>query len=194
MEGKDVPVQAWGDVRNSESNVGLTVANDTTYGYSGEGNKISLTLLRSSYEPDPYPEIGRRIIKYSLYPHGQDWNPALSAKLSSELNQPFIARRVRNRTGTGPAEWSFLQTMPEDVRVTYLKKEEDGEGMILRLNNLSKKSKETVVEMDCPLKSAEEVDLLEGRGNRSELEISGKNRLGLKMGPEEVKTLKLNPE
>ncbi|KXA95152.1 hypothetical protein AKJ65_02505, partial [candidate division MSBL1 archaeon SCGC-AAA259E19] len=86
MDGKDIPVQKWADVRDSESGRGMTVANDTTYGYAGEDNEISLTLLRSSYEPDPYPEIGRRIIKYSLYPHGRNWTPTLSTKLSAELN------------------------------------------------------------------------------------------------------------
>lgn len=194
MEGKDVPAQEWGDVQNSETNVGLTVANDTTYGYSGRDNKISLTLLRSTYEPDPYPEIGRRIIKYSLYTHGKDWNLALSAKLSTELNRPFIARRVRNETGTRPAKWGFFRKIPENVKVTCLKKELDNKGLILRVNNLSKEPQETVIETELPIKSAEEVNLLEDRKDGSKLKIRERNNLNIKMGPEEVKTLRLNLE
>jgi len=47
---------------------GLLLLNDGKHGHSLDGSTLALTLLRSSYEPDPLPEIGTHSMRMALVP------------------------------------------------------------------------------------------------------------------------------
>ena len=58
--GEEVPALQWAQVTGTSGNkvVGCLVANDCKYGHSLKDSTLRVTLVRSSYDPDPLPEIG----------------------------------------------------------------------------------------------------------------------------------------
>jgi len=64
--GREVPAQKW--VAAS----GLAVFNRGKYGHSLEKNALRLSLLRSSYDPDPFPDLGHHEIQWAIQAFGGD--------------------------------------------------------------------------------------------------------------------------
>lgn len=63
----EVCCHKWADL--SESSYGVAVLNDSKYGCSTHGSKMSLSLLRSSKEPNPDSDIGVHQFGFALMPH-----------------------------------------------------------------------------------------------------------------------------
>jgi len=126
-DGKEVPAQRWGAMVEKDSGIGITIANSHTYSYSGYDNGIALTLLRSSYQPDPLPEMGRHKIRYSVY-FSHDWTPAQATCFGLSFNAPLIPFRAQKKDGDRPSELSFLSVKPSSVLVTAFKKAEEAKG------------------------------------------------------------------
>jgi len=57
----------WADL--SEFGYGVSILNDSKYGFATLGNVMRLSLLRSSKAPDGHADMGRHIIRYALLPH-----------------------------------------------------------------------------------------------------------------------------
>jgi alpha-mannosidase len=75
--------------------------NDCKYGFDVQGNTMRMTILRTSYSPDPNPDQGRHELKYSLYPHRGDWRKALTFRRGYELNHPLETVVVTGRACSG---------------------------------------------------------------------------------------------
>ncbi|KKM78826.1 hypothetical protein LCGC14_1356110, partial [marine sediment metagenome] len=69
--GQEMPALRWIDV--SQADYGVSLINDCKYGHQVQGNSMSLTLLRSPYEPDALPDLGVHHIGYAIYPHRGRW-------------------------------------------------------------------------------------------------------------------------
>src|SRR5699024_2578924 len=63
----EVSGQRWADL--SEGNYGVSLLNDSKYGYDIKGNIMRLSLLRSPKWPDEHADIAHHAFTYSLYPH-----------------------------------------------------------------------------------------------------------------------------
>lgn len=145
--------------------MGVTLVNDCKYGHSVRGDEIKLTLLRSSYDPDPLPELGNHEVRFALVPHGEDWGPSDATKAGCEFNHlpEVIATDVHK--GVLPKERGFLSVSPSNVLLSGVKKAEDDDGLIIRLYETEGRQTEARVHFDPSLvkpdSSAVEVDLLE---------------------------------
>jgi alpha-mannosidase len=53
----------------SEANYGVSVLNDSKYGFATCGNLMRLSLLRSPKAPDAHADMGRHHIKWAIMPH-----------------------------------------------------------------------------------------------------------------------------
>lgn len=84
-DGKDVPGQKWACVTDSEEEQGITITNDSSYGFFAENNKLAVTLLRSSYHPDSIPEFRDRKLEYTVYPDLGNWNTSASHRKGIEF-------------------------------------------------------------------------------------------------------------
>ena len=119
----EVPAQRWADI--SDSRHGFSLLNDCKYGYDAKGNVLRLSLLRSPEYPDPHADEGHHEFTYSLYPHAGGWKQALTIRQGYELNYKLISFPSDRHQGSLPAEYSFVQTQPENIVVTAMKKAED---------------------------------------------------------------------
>ncbi|MDD4644931.1 MAG: glycoside hydrolase family 38 C-terminal domain-containing protein, partial [Bacteroidales bacterium] len=88
VKGQEVPAQQWVDVSDGKN--GIALLNRTKFGHSFEDGQLRLSLLRASYYPDIYPNMGINHIQYSLYPHAGDWTNGVWAE-GENFNVPVYA-------------------------------------------------------------------------------------------------------
>jgi alpha-mannosidase len=127
----EVPAMRWADLGDGKH--GLSVINNSKYGYDAAGNVLRLTLLRSPKWPDPDADMGHHHFHYALYPHAGTWKDALTVRHGWEYNYPLTAVVTTAHAGTLPAEHSFASVAPENVVLTAVKKAEDANGLIFRV-------------------------------------------------------------
>ncbi|KAL7912357.1 glycoside hydrolase family 38 protein [Trichoderma velutinum] len=63
----EVCCHKWADL--SEAGYGVSILNDSKYGFATSGNMVRLSLLRSPKAPDANADMGRHHIKWGILPH-----------------------------------------------------------------------------------------------------------------------------
>jgi alpha-mannosidase len=121
----------WGDV--SDSSGGVSLLNDSKYGWDTRGQRMRLSLLRAPKWPDSTADIGRHAFRYAVYPHAGDWRAAGTVRRGIEFNQPLLAIRAGRHPGLGGHSRSFAAVDAPNVYVTALKRSEDSDARVLRL-------------------------------------------------------------
>jgi alpha-mannosidase len=142
----EVPAQYWADLGDGRH--GLSLINESKFGYDAAGNTLRLTLLRSPKWPDPDADMGHHHFRYALYPHTGTWKDAMTVRHGFEYNYPLTAVVTTAHTGTLPASHSFASVTPENVVLTAVKKAEDAKGLIFRVYEWA--GKESTVEFHVP--------------------------------------------
>ncbi|MDH5689653.1 MAG: hypothetical protein OEZ48_17525, partial [Candidatus Bathyarchaeota archaeon] len=119
-DGREVPALRWVDLSDGE--YGVSLLNDSKYGFDVKGNTIRMTLVRTSYSPDTRPDYGEHEILYSIYPHKGDWKEAQTFRRGYEVNHPLECITVTDpSSGSLPETKSFIQVKPENVVVSCIK-------------------------------------------------------------------------
>lgn len=125
----EVPAHRWADLNDGAC--GVSLLNDSKYGYSCRGNVLGLSLLRSPVYPDPTADEGQHQFTYALYPHAGDWRGG-TLREAQDLNAPLIALPSTATEGTFPMQ-SRLLALPAGLRLSALKLAEDSDAAILRV-------------------------------------------------------------
>lgn len=123
----EVMAHKWADV--SEENYGVSLLNDSKYGYSALGSTLCLTLLKSGKSPDPQADMGEHCFTYSLLPHGGVVTQGDTIAQSHALNLP-----LRVAAGEPVCPGPLLQMDSDAVVVDAIKQAEDGNGIVVRLH------------------------------------------------------------
>lgn len=63
----EVCCHKWADL--SENGYGVSILNDSKYGFATCGNLMRLSLLRAPKAPDAHADMGRHHIRYAILPH-----------------------------------------------------------------------------------------------------------------------------
>jgi alpha-mannosidase len=142
----EVPAMRWADLGDGKH--GLSVINNTKYGYDAVGNLLRLTLLRSPKWPDPEADMGHQHFQYALYPHAGTWKDAMTVRHGYEYSYPLSAQATIAHPGSLPASHSFASVTPENVVLTAVKKAEDAKGLIFRVYEWA--GKDSTVEFHVP--------------------------------------------
>jgi alpha-mannosidase len=142
----EVPAQYWADLGDGKH--GLSIINESKFGYDAAGNVLRLTLLRSPKWPDPEADMGHHHFHYAVYPHAGTWKDAMTVRHGFEYNYPLTAVVTTAHAGSLPSEHSFASVTPENVVLTAVKKAEDAKGLIFRAYEWA--GKESTVEFRVP--------------------------------------------
>ena len=132
----EVPAMRWADLSGAGADGkvrGLSVINNSKYGYDAVGNLLRLTLLRSPKWPDPDADMGHHHFHYALYPHAGTWKDSETVRRGWEYNYPMTAVLTTAHAGTLPASQTFAGVDEKNVVVTAMKKAEDTKGLIFRM-------------------------------------------------------------
>lgn len=125
----------WVDV--SEDGKGLSFLTESKYGWRAKEGLISLNLLRSPMYPAKDADKGIQQFSYALYPHGGDYNDANTQKEATIYNNPLIITK-----GSIDIE-PVITSSNEHVVIETIKKQEEGDGLIVRTFEDSGKEKTT---------------------------------------------------
>lgn len=83
----EVCCHKWADL--SEYGYGVSILNDSKYGFATSGNLMRLSLLRAPKAPDAHADLGRHHIRYGILPHEGplDWR---TVRAGYNFNNPLI--------------------------------------------------------------------------------------------------------
>lgn len=178
----------WADL--SEADYGVSILNDCKYGYDIKDNRMRITLLRASIDPDQEADRGKHEFVYSLYPHLRDWKHGEVVKAGYELNTPLDAMLCTEAAETGieVKEKSFLRMLQANIIIDTMKRAEDGNGWILRLYESIGKKTNGTMQLGLSLEKAYECNLMEDVEEEYAVVSSSLNFI---MKPYEIKTLRL---
>ncbi|MDD3925262.1 MAG: glycoside hydrolase family 38 C-terminal domain-containing protein [bacterium] len=169
VEDMDIPVLRWADITGSVTGIskqaGLTVMTDSKYGYRTGDDFIAVSLIRSSCDPDLYPELGEHRFSLAMHPHYGACDRAAAYRHAISFDQPLIVSQAVLSKGTMPAECSFIEVTNDNLVLSALKQPEDGSGIIIRLYEVTGMDTEAEIHL-CPELLGEKVlvtetDLLE---------------------------------
>lgn len=116
----------------SERGYGVSLLNDSKYGYDIQGSTMRLSLLRAPKWPDATADQGAHDFTYSLYPHTGDWRSAHTLRKAAELNLALPAIAAASQSGHLPPAGSLIGFNGQQVVLDTVKPSEDGQGSILR--------------------------------------------------------------
>ncbi len=182
----EVPAIRWADL--SDSAYGISLLNESKYGYDIKDNVLRLTLLRSPTWPDPMADRGTHRLSYALYPHKGDWRDGDTFQKGYEFNTPLLALFTDSRSGELPLVYSFLKASPSNIILSTAKKSEDRQSLILRLYEAEGQPTQATIDIFRQPKKIFELDLMENR--LRSLPVKG-NALILEFGKSEIKTIEL---
>jgi alpha-mannosidase len=155
----EVPAMNWADL--GDAHQGLSLLNDSKYGYDALGNTLRLTLLRSPTWPDPNADRGTQRFTYVLYPHAGEWKKALTVRRGYELNTPLRTKQVFPHTGEMPASHSFVSVDNPNVMLSAVKKAEDSHALIFRMYEWAGKDGEVKLHVPIGAQYAVETNMME---------------------------------
>jgi alpha-mannosidase len=119
----------------------LMLAADSKYGFRGDDSALSLTLIRSSIDPDPWPEIGAHEIRLALALADSERD---AVRITRCFCHPFSVMAMKNpQPGVLPPRQSLLAVAGDSVVVSGVKVSEDGHDLIVRFYTLSDQAGET---------------------------------------------------
>jgi alpha-mannosidase len=184
----EVPAMRWADLGDGKH--GLSVINQTKYGYDAVGNLLRLSLLRSPKWPEPDADMGHHHFQYALYPHAGTWKEAMTVRRGYEYNYPLTAETTMAHTGALPAEHSLASVPTENVVLTAVKKAEDAKGLIFRVYEWE--GKDATVEFHVPPgATGATVTNLQETPEGSQLAVSG-DEVKAPIHPFEILTIRVD--
>lgn len=132
----DVPANSWAAALPEDRDYSpVMVMTQTKYGFRGIDDSISVTLIRSSYDPDPYPENGIHKFKLAIAVAAEEENRSLIDR-AYEYNHPISFVSGRRHDGVLPVTGSFMSLESGSVAVSAVKLPEadmSGRKLIIRL-------------------------------------------------------------
>jgi alpha-mannosidase len=166
----EVPSYEWFDLTDKDGKYGVTVLQHCKIASDKPNdNTLRLTLLytpgvRDIYLDQATQDWGRHDILYGLYGHQGDWRGGQSEWQARRLNQPLVAFEVGPHEGKLGKAFSLLSVSTPAVDVRAVKKAENSDYIIVRLQELfGQDAKNVSVSLAGAITDAYEVDGQERR-------------------------------
>lgn len=179
----EICAHKWVDL--SRDDYGVALMNDCKYGYKAFDNVLDLALLRSSNSPGELADEGEHEFRYALYPHAGNERMAKVEQTALAFNHPVA---VYEGAATGRLPESFLSVDKANVEITAVKRAEDDDSIIVRLNERDGIGTTAKLTLPEKAKGAFACNLMEQE--REKLPWTG-GALELKLKPFEIVTIGL---
>ena len=183
----EVPALRWADL--GDATAGVSILNDSKYGYDAAGNTLRLTLLRSPVWPDPDADRGSQHFTYAIYPHAGSWKQAQTMHRGYELNTPLTAMQVMPHTGSLGSTHSFVSVVNPNVTLTAVKKAEEADALVFRMFEWAGTASEVKLHVPPGAQYAIESNLME-KVEGAHLLLSG-DTVSLPIKPYEILTVQV---
>ncbi len=154
----DVPASSYAFAANP-SGRSLMLVSDSKYGFRGSEDGLAITLIRSSFDPDPWPEVGAHQIRLAiaLTDGGRD-----AEQLARAFCHPFSTVAMRKpQTGCLPLHQSLCSLIDGETYLSAVKLAEDGNALTVRLYSLNEKTVRTTLRFWQKPQKAVLTDLME---------------------------------
>lgn len=187
----------------SEADYGVSILNDSKYGFATCGNLMRLSLLRAPKAPDAHADMGRHHIKWAIMPH----EGALSSqtiRAAYNFNHPMkLVSLVEDKPSKEIFEAVTL-TGGKSLILDCVKRGEDdedvsrgelpqrsGRSVILRIyESLGGKTRGTI-ETTLPVKKVTKTNVLEDDLESVKMSGTKKISIDIELRPFEVATYRL---
>lgn len=157
-DAREYPALKWGALGD------LAILNDSKYGYAANSTTLTMTLIRSSYDPDPEPNPGHHVWHYAIRPKldNETWGDV--TKAGYDLNQPMqVATVPFDAKGTAPQVYSALTIKAKDAIPFGMKLAEKSSDPIARMYSCSPSGTKLDVMSMFAGKTLTEVNFLEDK-------------------------------
>ena len=187
---QDVPASSWAAAvsRKAGRRTVMLVAGQK-HGFRCEGDSLSLTLIRSSYDPDPFPELGMHRFDFGIV-LAEGGTPACLIRTAAEYRHDFSVVSSSPHPGALPKAHGFAELEKGSVVLAAVKMAEDGgRRLVLRLHEADGKNATAVVRFFSEPTAAWLADLHENRLEAGPaVRIDGRS-VAVPVGPHAVATL-----
>ena len=184
----EVPALRWADLGDGKH--GMSLINESKYGYDAVGNLLRLSLLRAPTWPDPEADQGHHHFSYALYPHAGDWKQALSVRHGYDFDYKLKAMQVESHAGDLPQRHSLAAVSNPNVVLTAMKRSEDGKGLVMRFYEWAGKSGNVTLTVPPGATSASVVNLME-KPEGQPLTVTN-NKVTVAVTPYQIQTVQVD--
>ncbi|MCD7969258.1 MAG: discoidin domain-containing protein [Alistipes sp.] len=145
----EVYAQQWADLSDADGSYGVSVLNDSKYGWDKpDDNTIRLTLLhtpatRGGYAYQNRQDMGNHVFTYSIMGHESDCRVPTVHK-AEVLNQPLVAFVAPKHKGTLGRSFSFISLDNDNVVLRALKQAEKSDEYVVRFYEVTGKEPQQV--------------------------------------------------
>ncbi len=202
----EVSALRWVNVSDDNTGSGITLLNDSKYGFSYENKTLRMSLIRSPRrgyaetteawsDQSDHPIVGTHVIKYALVPHQGKWQDTNTARQGAEFNSPLLTAQESQHSGKSSDSLIQLNIEPHNIVIETIKKAEDSDDMIIRLYEAHGIDTKAILTFNKTLVSVIETDMLEWDKyvDAKVFHADGK-KVAIAMQKHEVKTLRIRLE
>jgi alpha-mannosidase len=140
----EVPAQQWADLSDASGRFGVSVVNDSKYGWDKPSdNELRLTLIHTPRPSERYVyqssnDIGHHHFIYAIAGHRGGWRDGCASMTAARLNQPLAAFQAQPHAGALGRTLGFLEMSDTagQVAVRAFKKAEDSDELVIRVQEL----------------------------------------------------------
>ena len=185
----------------SEAGYGVSILNDSKYGFATCGNLMRLSLLRAPKAPDAHADMGRHNIRWAIMPHIGPLS-SQSVRTAYNFNNPMAVYAMVDPKPDHKLFESVRVYGSDSLILDCIKRGEDdedvsrgeftkreGRSIILRVfESMGGKSRGTI-ETSLPVKKITKCNILED--DREECRTYGKRKCDIELRAFEVATFRL---
>lgn len=164
----EVPGQKWADLSADDDSYGITILNDSKYGWDKpDGNTLRLTLLhtpdigKSRYKEQATQDLGHHCFTYSIIGHKGPLNALKADTDASILNNTKTAVQTDRHQGSAGNVLSMVNVKNGNIAVKAIKKAQNEDGIIVRIHEVSGRPARAELSFLTDIESAEEVNGIE---------------------------------
>ncbi|KAJ5884878.1 CAZyme family GH38 [Penicillium taxi] len=199
----EVCCHKWADL--SENGYGVSILNDSKYGFATCGNLMRLSLLRAPKAPDAHADMGRHRIRYAILPHSGALNDR-TIRAGYNFNHPLVIENASPTTTDCNAAFKAvsIKGAPSVILDTIKRGEDDedvsvdgiavrkGKSVILRAYESLGGKARGYIESTLPVKRVWKCNVLEDDENELEIvKTNGTSSVSIELRAFEVVTFRL---